>query len=345
MRLLDLGYPPHDVLHMLGFAAMGPVLDALENDESIDPAAYREALDALPDTWLDQENDAGVFDDDYARTSVRGWTTSSALLHEGTTDAAKLLERLGLGDRSTVDELAKFLHWHADFAHVLPDGRVAHEADLLDGVVLLHRITPSERAAQRLDLGDLHLLLALPDRQEGLPLPTGGTATISLRRGLDGPAATMLDDAAATWTLDGRTAGSTHTRRRGRRGVVAQRTLHVEASDIDGAAADEAASALARAVEARLAGDPDLSYLEGGVLDVTDALLDVLLFEPDALRRPTAPLSSSSSAPCCRATATTSRRVLTSTGTSAIANSRPRACSGPFATPISTRRPNRSRSG
>ncbi len=50
-RLMALGHEEHVVLHMLGFAMSAQIFSALREQRPYDPAEYRRALDALPDSW------------------------------------------------------------------------------------------------------------------------------------------------------------------------------------------------------------------------------------------------------------------------------------------------------
>ncbi|MEY2421063.1 MAG: hypothetical protein QOI95_1130 [Acidimicrobiaceae bacterium] len=52
VRLLDAGYQPHEVLHMLCYAALEHVSSAASNDGPCDDDSYTEDLDRLPDSWL-----------------------------------------------------------------------------------------------------------------------------------------------------------------------------------------------------------------------------------------------------------------------------------------------------
>lgn len=56
-RLMRAGHQPHTVLHMLGFAFGGELWTSLRERQPYDADAYRRALAALPDSWLDSEPD------------------------------------------------------------------------------------------------------------------------------------------------------------------------------------------------------------------------------------------------------------------------------------------------
>jgi hypothetical protein len=50
-RLRRLGYDRHEMLHMLGGAMSGELVQALQGRRGYDRAAHVAALDALPDSW------------------------------------------------------------------------------------------------------------------------------------------------------------------------------------------------------------------------------------------------------------------------------------------------------
>ncbi|MGH2445786.1 MAG: hypothetical protein ACRDGD_07085, partial [Candidatus Limnocylindria bacterium] len=50
-RLIAAGHEEHTILHMLGFAMSAQIFSALREQRPYDPAEYRRALDALPDSW------------------------------------------------------------------------------------------------------------------------------------------------------------------------------------------------------------------------------------------------------------------------------------------------------
>lgn len=56
-RLMRGGHEPHAVLHMLGFALSGQLWTSLHARHPYDADAYRRALAALPDSWLDSQPD------------------------------------------------------------------------------------------------------------------------------------------------------------------------------------------------------------------------------------------------------------------------------------------------
>lgn len=51
-RLLDLGHEPHVILHMVGYAMSGQIQRMLHDERPFEAEEYRQALAALPDSWL-----------------------------------------------------------------------------------------------------------------------------------------------------------------------------------------------------------------------------------------------------------------------------------------------------
>jgi hypothetical protein len=291
-RLLAAGYDDHDVLHMLGSAVMDQVFGALTTGEHPDPEAYLDALDALPESWHEREPPLHYLDDEF------GWQfrpfrdrIEATLRAGGLLEPKILAERVGLASDEDPRDLALYLLWHEDFAHVLPDGRAAYEHGVVDGMVLLHRPTPTELEVQRLDVSRLHLVLSVADDDRQIPLGAGGAAEWTIRRTVDGPERQPGDDDAGVFTLEGPPGWLDHVRSAE---IIAlswsDGMLRIEPSAVDGQAADRAAAALAGAFADRAAADPDLVRFDQGATEVTEILLDVLALHPDLLRQPTAPV-------------------------------------------------------
>lgn len=294
-RLLAGGFDDHTVLHMIGSAAMEETRLVLTSGEPFDVDRYRAALASLPESWFDlvDEDDDDFLDDDFSAPFEHARDRVEQLLRaEGPMHVDELVARTGLDGHSSRSVL-QWLVWHEDFAHVLPDGRVSHEQNAVDGVVLIHPLTDQERALGRILVDDLELLLVVKEGAEPLALAAGGAAELHIRRGLDDDRRPGDDDVdSAVWLLEG-PAGwldgcdvPGHIALRWRDGA-----LSVEPTAIDDAAADAAAAALSTVFTARDGFDDDLAHRDDGALELVDVLLDVLVAEPEVLRRPTAPTS------------------------------------------------------
>jgi hypothetical protein len=140
MRLRAGGHERHEILHMLAFVG-GETFRRMQLDQvPFDPARYAADLEALPESWFDQDDDDDD-DDDEIEAALE------VLAAEGPLSLEELADRLD----ADPDDIF-FLDGEPRVTF-LADHRLASVPALLAGTILTHRVTEEEAAGEFLLIG------------------------------------------------------------------------------------------------------------------------------------------------------------------------------------------------
>ncbi len=193
-RLTAIGFDRHEVLHMLMSAAAGQLWSVLHDHLPFDHSAYQRALDSLPESWLDLDDDLdddladlhGDLDDDLDddladlhgdldldEEEAQLRLALDVLAEHGPLAAEDLAGLAGI-DEDVLDIVCEL----PQVAHLAND-HLAFAPCLLSSVVLTHRLSTDEAGADQLALTvDLAPLVALVCDDDHIHLPGGKLATL-----------------------------------------------------------------------------------------------------------------------------------------------------------------------